>query len=44
MLDRLAQIEKRFNDIEQEMAAPEAAEDSRRLQNWPRNGRVWKRW
>ena len=32
MLDKLAQIEKRFNDIEQEMSAPEIAENPRRLQ------------
>ncbi|MCL2149496.1 MAG: peptide chain release factor 1 [Dehalococcoidia bacterium] len=32
MIDRLSQIEKRFNDIEHEMAVPETAENPRRLQ------------
>jgi peptide chain release factor 1 len=32
MLDRLAQLEKRFNDIEQEMASPDVVSDIRRLQ------------
>jgi peptide chain release factor 1 len=32
MIERLAQIEKRFEDIEQEMASPDAMEDLKRLQ------------
>jgi peptide chain release factor 1 len=32
MLDRLAQLEKRFNDIEQEMASQEGVSDIKRLQ------------
>ena len=32
MLDRLAQLEKRFNDIEREMATEESVENPRRLQ------------
>jgi len=36
MLDRLSQIEKRFNDIENEMSTPETAENPRRLQELAR--------
>src|SRR5512135_2973623 len=32
MLDKLAQIEKRFRDIEHEMTTPELVENPRRLQ------------
>ena len=32
MLDRLAQLEKRFNDLEAEMASPEVVSDIKRLQ------------
>ncbi len=32
MLDRLAQLEKRFNDIEQEMASPDIVSNVKRLQ------------
>lgn len=32
MLDRLAQLEKRFNDIEMEMASPDAVSNVKRLQ------------
>jgi len=36
MLDRLSQIEKRFNDIESEMSTPAVAENPRRLQELAR--------
>jgi peptide chain release factor 1 len=36
MLDKLAQIEKRFNDIEHQMTTPEVMENPRRLQDLAR--------